>query len=333
MIVVEQKKCHICGCDVDSIEENPTKVQTYNVCCKRCGYFSIDNYYVGEIKEENKSLVSHLLAKISSENKENYTDALAIHDSITKNNLLPPKPAETADNLIMFLGKSLGSSGVFYDVSGEFLKLGGILGLTIGKEREELSFIIDELLDQKLLRKQNSGANKPDIQNISLTMSGWQRYEELKRAGDKNSRKAFLAMKFYDKYDNETDYYFQNTLFPDYLIKAVKDTDYNLENPLLDPKAGNIHARIEVEIRNSRFVIAELSHHNNGAYWEAGFARGLGKPVIYMYNKEISEIEKPHFDVGSDHIVFWTRNDPEDAAQRLKACIRSTLIGEAKMSD
>lgn len=330
---MEQKKCHICGCDVDSIEENPTKVQTYNVCCKRCGYFSIDNYYVGEIKEENKSLVSHLLAKISSENKENYTDALAIHDSITKNNLLPPKPAETADNLIMFLGKSLGSSGVFYDVSGEFLKLGGILGLTIGKEREELSFIIDELLDQKLLRKQNSGANKPDIQNISLTMSGWQRYEELKRAGDKNSRKAFLAMKFYDKYDNETDYYFQNTLFPDYLIKAVKDTDYNLENPLLDPKAGNIHARIEVEIRNSRFVIAELSHHNNGAYWEAGFARGLGKPVIYMYNKEISEIEKPHFDVGSDHIVFWTRNDPEDAAQRLKACIRSTLIGEAKMSD
>lgn len=59
--------------------------------------------------------------------------------------------------------------------------------------------------------------------------------------------------------------------------------------------AGNIQARLEVEIRKARFVVAELSHHNNGAYWEAGFARGLGKPVIYMYNKEVGKTERPTF--------------------------------------
>jgi len=35
------------------------------------------------------------------------------------------------------------------------------------------------------------------------------------------------------------------------------------------------------EIRNSRFVIAELSHHNNGAYYEAGYG-GLSLRRGYM---------------------------------------------------
>ena len=90
---------------------------------------------------------------------------------------------------------------------------------------------------------------------------------------------------------------------------------------------------MEVEIRTARFVVAELSHHKNGAYWEAGFARALGKPVIYMYNKSIGKSEKPHFDVGSDHIIFWEKDNPQKAAEDLKAFIRATLFGEAKMID
>ena len=75
--------------------------------------------------------------------------------------------------------------------------------------------------------------------------------------------------------------------------------------------AGNIHARLEVEIRTARFVVAEISHHNNGAYWEAGFARGFGKPVIYMYNKVIGNRTDPHFDVGSDTTSLGNRTSPE----------------------
>ncbi len=98
--------------------------------------------------------------------------------------------------------------------------------------------------------------------------------------------------------------------------------------------AGNIHARLEVEIRKARFLVAELSHHNNGAYWEAGFARGLGKPVIYMYNKEIGGSDRPpHFDVSSDHYITWEQGKPQKAADDLKAVIRATLFGEAKMED
>jgi nucleoside 2-deoxyribosyltransferase len=81
-------------------------------------------------------------------------------------------------------------------------------------------------------------------------------------------------------------------------------------------------------------VIAELSHHNNGAYWEAGFARGLGKPVIYMYNKRVGNSDRPpHFDVGSDLYIAWEEDKPEKAADDLKGVIRATLFAEAVMED
>ena len=100
---------------------------------------------------------------------------------------------------------------------------------------------------------------------VSLTLAGWQKYEELRRSV-KYSRKAFVAMEF-PKERSEQNYFFQETLFDKYLVPAVKKTGYDLANPLRsEPMAGNLHARLEVEIRSSRFIVAELSHHNNGAY-------------------------------------------------------------------
>jgi hypothetical protein len=92
--------------------------------------------------------------------------------------------------------------------------------------------------------------------------------QELRRSVQ-NGRKAFVAMEFPTK--TGENYFFQNTLLDDYLVPAVKQTGYDLANVLRsEPKAGNFHARLEVEIRAARFVVAEISHHNNGAYWEAG---------------------------------------------------------------
>ncbi len=80
-------------------------------------------------------------------------------------------------------------------------------------------------------------------------------------------------------------------------------------------------------------MVAELSHHNNGVYWEAGFARGLGKPVIYMFNKTVGKSGRLHFDVRSDLYVPWEQEKPQEAADELKAVIRATLFGEAVMED
>lgn len=203
----------------------------------------------------------------------------------------------------------------------------GLLDVRVGAtEGGDLDYILLELVSQGVLRRIDNPIG------YSLTLAGWQRYEEILRS-IKDSRKAFVAMEFPVTGRSEN-YFFQNTLLDKYLVPTVRQTGFELGNALMsDPKAGNLHARLEVEIRTARFVIAELSHNNNGAYWEAGFARGVGKHVIYMFNKEIAGGDRPHFDVGSDLYVPWTESEPEKAAEGLKAVIRSTLFGEAKMED
>jgi hypothetical protein len=73
---------------------------------------------------------------------------------------------------------------------------------------------------------------------------------------------AFMAM----EYDDEAlDKYVQ-----DHFAPAVAETGFHLQRLDDVPKAGLIDDRLRVEIQSCRFLVADLSHANNGAYWEAG---------------------------------------------------------------
>ena len=94
-----------------------------------------------------------------------------------------------------------------------------------------------------------------------------------------------------------------------------------------------IDNRLRVEIRRSRFMIAELTDSNRGAYWEAGFAEGLGLPVIYTCEESYFREKRTHFDTGHQHTVVWREDEMENAIEDLKATIRATLPADAKLSD
>jgi nucleoside 2-deoxyribosyltransferase len=83
------------------------------------------------------------------------------------------------------------------------------------------------------------------------------------------------------------------------------------------------------------FLIADLTDHNNGAYWEAGYAEGLGKPVIYTCRKDVFEDKEntTHFDTNHHLTVVWEHDKLDDAVKQLKATIRATLPENAKMED
>jgi hypothetical protein len=66
---------------------------------------------------------------------------------------------------------------------------------------------------------------------------------------------------------------------------------------------------------------------------EAGFAEGLGKPVIYTCKKEAFEKEGTHFDTNHHLTVVWEPGKLPVALEALKATIRATLPIEAKMMD
>ncbi len=97
------------------------------------------------------------------------------------------------------------------------------------------------------------------------------------------------------------------------IAKALKNTGnipYFLDT---DPHNENIYQRMIDEIRNCRFLVADLTSQNNGAYFEAGMAKGMGKTVIFTCKK--SDAKNLHFDVKQLQIVFWENS--KDLAKKL----------------
>jgi len=189
-------------------------------------------------------------------------------------------------------------------------------------------FIVQELKRRQFVTVDDSGkrvAEEPDFK-LTLTFDGWDRFDRLKREAQE-SRRLFMAMKFGD---GQLD-----GMYRDHFKRAIGATGFTLERIDERPRAGLIDDRLRLQIRACRMLIADLTHHNNGAYWEAGFAEGLGKPVIYTCRRDVFEdrTQGTHFDTNHHLTVPWDTEDPEDAVQRLKATVRETLPLDAKMED
>ena len=62
------------------------------------------------------------------------------------------------------------------------------------------------------------------------------------------------------------------------------------------------------EIKNSRFLVADVTGQRQGVYFEAGYAIGLGLPVIWSVHE--NDLENVHFDTRQyNHIVWNTADD------------------------
>ena len=153
--------------------------------------------------------------------------------------------------------------------------------------------------------------------NVSLTLDGWERHEATKRGGLAGNY-GFIAMKFGEV---DLDDFVKNVVKP-----AVKNaTGCDLVSFLDVRKAGVLDTQLRAKIRAARFVIADLTHDNHGAYWEAGYAEGLGKPVIYICEKTHFDEKKTHFDTNHCTTVPWSRDDDTGCCDELSATLRRSL--------
>jgi nucleoside 2-deoxyribosyltransferase len=224
-----------------------------------------------------------------------------------------PNVAEQADNLILILGKT--------SVGAEFIESYENLQARVGAETPGgVRFIVEALTEKGLLRSSVSGGEI----HMRLSFSGWQRHNELTKKSV-SSTKAFMAMAF----GNED----LQQAFINHFKPAVKAAGFDLIRLDENPKAGSIDERLRVELRRSAFVVADLTDKNLGAYWEAGFAEGLGKPVIYTCERSVFKDGGTHFDTNHLHTVLWSKETVIDAAEELKATVRATLPALAQLED
>lgn len=245
-------------------------------------------------------------------------------ESIIQDTKLPDASA-LQDNLLLYMHSELAGPGESTELWAPAMR-GWLGALSSASSR----WVIDQALAAELVEgtavRPLGGDDEFRLINATLTIKGWARVEELLRSAN-GSRKGFMAMKFGDPQ--------LDAVFRDHFKPAVQQAGFELMRLDDEPRAGLIDDRLRLEIRTSRFMVADLSHANAGAYWEAGFAEGLGRPVIYTCRKDVFDDPKtkPHFDTNHYLTVVWDPANPAAAAEQLKTVIRVTLPTEAALVD
>ena len=152
--------------------------------------------------------------------------------------------------------------------------------------------------------------------SIKLLPAAFIRIDELQRT-KVNSRTAFVAMSFAPEMNEVQEAIKKAITNAHYLPCVMNEIEHNKQ----------IVPEMLHEIRNCRFLIAELTNHNNGAYYEAGYAHGYGKEVIFVCKHERLK-EDGHFDVAQNNMVLWTTY--EDLVDKLYKRIKATFDTDDK---
>jgi nucleoside 2-deoxyribosyltransferase len=144
------------------------------------------------------------------------------------------------------------------------------------------------------------------------TIKGWQAVEPNVPVGGEKGR-CFVAMWFDDKLDSAYESGFR---------KAIEDCALRAYRVKEDPTNESIPDKILSEITRAQFVVADFTGDRHNVYYEAGFARGIGREVIGCCREDW--VKDLKFDTRHLGHVVW--KDPDDLRKKLADSIRAIII-------
>ena len=172
---------------------------------------------------------------------------------------------------------------------------------------EEVGFLKDYLIHQGWVS--DRGQN-----HYVLTVDGYRHLADAKVRVD--SSQAFVAMWFHDNMVGA---------FDDGIAPAVEAAGYSSFRIDRKEHVNKIEDEVIAEIRRSRFLVADFTHGPDGArgsvYYEAGFAHGLGLPVIFTCREDY--VDRLHFDTSHYNHIVWT--EPCELCGQLKTRILAVI--------
>ena len=301
---------------------------TYNVSC---GIFTFDLWVSMECESNLElSRLKHIIRwLIVSEKIKSIKDSNAILSpsvflitpksiqNVISETFLPNTPKEKSEQLLYLLKR------VFPNFKGD-IQREVLFNLSFFETIEEFKVYFNYLVDSDYIKIDqvtrligvSESQNKNDtFLIIEFKFKGIQQLSQLEENG-RNSKNCFIAMSFSE----------------DPRIVAIKESiksalDKTKYNPIIINEKHidsdrTINDAIIAEIKRAKFVIADFTEQKSGVYFEAGFALGLGIPVIYCCEEEDFK-NNSHFDVNHyPHILYKT---PEQLRKGLIDKIRAWI--------
>lgn len=294
--------CSICGAQAKFENAFGAGLSKFN--CIRCGNVEITGMLEAVLNNSEYKDKKYLLMGISRYRTENNLTPIEFSssniDTIEDEYYVPRNVAQKLNLILRYLAKKT-------DYAGKTVKAkpGIDYPISFSKNENEYAFFLKQL--ESLGYIERYGVEK----DILLTVYGWNKIEEINtQVIDK--KQGFIAMWFNDELKE---------VYENGFRKAIKDSEF--EPMRIDIKEHNnkIDDEIIAEIKNSAFLIADFTGQRGGVYYEAGFAKGLGIPVIWTCKKD--EIDKVHFDTRQFNHITWEKT--EDLYIQLINRIKATI--------
>jgi hypothetical protein len=303
-----------------------------NQNCPICGPFTVSHAFkrhgASQIGRIDMGLLHGVLYRFARENSghvfpvvldpSNYREVIAGHG-------VPRDHLERLDSLLRLVAEDAPGYGQWTEAKTIVWWRARLYTLDADQARD----LLDEHVD--LLRMSEL---TPGMIMLRITRAGWARVRELRETRSE-ARDLFVASWAHSQVRGVVD-------------KAATQA---AESCGLRPRVGNelaedrkIDDSILATIRRARVVVADFTGSRGGVYFEAGFAAGLGIPVIYTCQREwgtlVPEVpshdmhedpapklvrrlwrDERHFDVEHYPFLFWSGEADlgRDIANRIAA--------------
>lgn len=281
-------------CPICKLGANDVRVWDYGerttLECARCGKFTITR--TAAAMARTRQLGPKLSAWIR-ERSEMGVEAPEINSN-TLNELEPSLPSyRVAEKQLMLLRafeRRTSFPGQAINIVTQFdYPLGWAAG------EDELLYLLRSLVERGLVRRTDG---PPDLKDsfafqFEVTSDGWiflDKHARLSVISDQ----AFVAMSF----SSELKSAWESAIGPA-LIKA-QFRPYRVD---VEPHIDRIDTKIITEIKNSRFLVADVTQQRPGVYFEAGYALGVGLPVFWCVRAD--DLSNVHFDTRQYNHIVW----------------------------
>ena len=180
---------------------------------------------------------------------------------------------------------------------------------------DELRYLLRSLIERHLIRRLDG---PPDLNDtfsfqIELTADGWSFLDERARPSI-ISNQAFVAMAFHPELKSAWETGIQPAL------RRAGFAPYRVD---IEPHIERIDTKIITEIKNSRFLVADVTLQRQGVYFEAGYALGMGLPVFWCVRK--NDLANVHFDTRQYNHITW--DTEQHLAEQLYLFV-NTIVGK-----
>jgi nucleoside 2-deoxyribosyltransferase len=276
-----KKPCPICKLPEQTVESRRLSDQTiYN--CSRCGHFIITG--TAEAIADKKPIYTKLSAWIRDRNEKGANIPEINSNSLEEIPASLPDYSPSEKQLILL--RNIERKTVY---PGDRVTLDSYCDtpLAWASEPTELSYYLKSLVGRGLLVRM-SAAN-----DYMITYDGWDYLEE-KASQVEERTQVFVAMSFSD---------IMKPAWEHALRDAITEAGYKPYRIDVEPHIDRIDAKIIMEIKNSRFLVADVTEQKHGVYFEAGYALGMGLPVIWCVRKD--DLGNVHFDTRQYNHIVW----------------------------